>query len=163
MDNYNLYGERAKRNVKLADHMIYVTYPLVKDPKLLIAILENLFLGITNTLGYILYYERKFKRVPSFFDNFDSKYRVFMEKIMPCYNIDKSYSDLMIDIKTILIEHKRSPIEFRKDGKFIICSDSYEVRTLELQDLKNYLESVKKFNSKIEDVVKRNESIENNK
>jgi hypothetical protein len=123
MDEYKRFRDEARKDIKIADHMLFVTYPLIRDPKLLLAVLENIFLTLTNTMGYVLYYERKFKRVPSFFDTFESKYRVYVEKIVSRYDISPEYSTLLKRVKEILVAHKRSPIEFSKRDQFVICSE----------------------------------------
>jgi hypothetical protein len=162
MIDYNELREEAKKKIRIADHMLFVTYPLIKDPKLLIAVIENIFLTLTNTTGYILYYERKFKNVPSFFDTFESKYRVFSEKIVEKYKIDKNYLEFLKKIRNILIAHRRSPMEFSRKDKFVICSSDYKLEVLGVNEIKDYLEKAKSFFSLIDKIIKRNEILERN-
>lgn len=143
--------------------MLFVTYPLIKDPKLLLAVMENLFLAITNSLRYVLYYERQFKRVPSFFDTFESKYRVFSEKVVGRYGFPEEYLGFIRKVKEILVAHKRSPIEFSRKDQFVICSDDYNLEVLGLEDIKDFLGKTKSFFSKIDLLVQEGEKIERNK
>ena len=47
-------GEAARHRLSVADHLLTQTYPLVKDPKLLLAVLQNLVeavdAGVTSAL-----------------------------------------------------------------------------------------------------------------
>ncbi|MCP3682530.1 MAG: hypothetical protein GY861_07545, partial [bacterium] len=47
MEKFQEAREKARKNINVADHMFCMTYPLVKDNRLLLAILENIFLGFT--------------------------------------------------------------------------------------------------------------------
>ncbi|MFW6230531.1 MAG: hypothetical protein ACOC32_00735 [Nanoarchaeota archaeon] len=153
MEPYQRLRSEAKKKLSLADHMLFVTYPLVKDSKLLLAVMENAFLALTHTMGFLLYYERMFKRVPPFFDTFESKYRLFSEKCVPRYNLDESSLELLRDVKEILVAHKRSPIEFSKGDQFVICSDDYELKVLKAQDIKSYVAKTKEFFNSINSLV----------
>src|SRR3989338_261446 len=95
MEKFQESRERARRNIQLADHMLTQTYPLVKDPKLLLAVIENIFLALTNAMASVLYYERLFKRIPPFHDNFESKFYLFKMKTAMKYNIGPDYLKLM--------------------------------------------------------------------
>jgi hypothetical protein len=161
--DYKKYREDAKKNIQVADHMLFVTYPLIKDPKLLLAVMENMFLTLTNSMRYLLYYERMFKRVPSFFDTFESKYRLFSEKIIGNYEINEEDLQFLRRIKNILVAHKRSPIEFARRDQFVICSDDYNLEVLGINDIKDYLNKTKKFFYTIDKIIKRNELNEGDK
>ncbi len=157
MEKFQEAREKARRSLKIADHMLFMTYPLVKDNKLLLAVLENIFLSLTSSLGALLYYERTFKRVPPFHDNFESKANLFREKCMDKYKFSKEYLLLMREIKEILAEHRKSPFEFQKENSVVICSDSYHLRTLSVEQIKKYLNKTKEFVKDVELIVSKNE------
>ena len=54
MEEFQTFLEKAKRHLKVADRMIYVTYPVVKDNKLLMIVMENLFLSLTNAITALM-------------------------------------------------------------------------------------------------------------
>lgn len=161
MEQFQLLREKAKNRVKIADHMLSVTYPLIKDTKLLLVITENIFLALASAMGAILYYDRLFKKIPPFHDSFESKFNIFRERCVNRYNIDKKYLLLLQDIKKMMVEHKKSPIEFSRKGKFVICSDTYRMRTISLNQLKDYLFQTKTFVQRAIDIVSKNEGIFN--
>jgi len=159
MERFQEEREKAKRNIKIADHMLSVTFPLVKDPKLLLAILENIFLAYTNSIAAILYYERLFKRIPPFHETFESKLNMFREKCVLRYNLDKSYLLEVQNIKEIILEHKKSPVEFKRKDQFVICSDNYRIKSVSVQDIKKYIDRAKLFIEAMDTIVSKDEGL----
>jgi len=159
MEKFMMYKQRAQQQIRIADHMLTMTYPLVKDPKILIAVLENIFLSITNALGSILAYERVFKRIPPFHDTFESKYSMFKAKIVPRYQIDLKWVRFIAEIKELVNEHKNSTTEFVRPGKFVIADDHYRIKTLSEQDLKKYLKNAKELVHDLLLLVSKNDAM----
>jgi hypothetical protein len=159
MEKFQVLGDEAKKKIKVADHMLTITYPLVQDPKLLLAILENVFLAQTDAMSSVLEYERLFKRVPPFHDTFDSKFNLFRSKIAPKSNINPYYIKMMQEVKEIVVGHKQSPVEFARKDKFVICSSEYNLKTLNMADVKKYVEQTKQFVREMEVLVTKNGQI----
>ncbi len=153
MEAYQRVKQEAKKKISLADHMLSVTYPLVQDSKLLLAVLENIFLALTHTMATLLYYERMYKRVPPFFDTFESKYRLFSEKCVPRYALEEDYLHFLRDIKEILMAHKRSPIEFSRKDQFVICSEDYQLKILHPADIKVFMAKTKGFFNMVDSLL----------
>ena len=153
--------QSANKNLRIAEHMLTVTLPLVQDSKLLIGIAENVFLGFSNTLSALVYYERKYKRIPPYHDNFDSKHRMLNAKIIPRYGLSKEYAVSMVKIKEIVAKHKKSPMAFAKKDKFVICDDGYQTETLTAQKLKYFLDTAKRFQSDVNKITSSHENIFN--
>src|SRR3989339_632809 len=133
MEKFQELRDIAKKKLHLADHILTQTYPLIQDNKLLLAVVENIFLALTNAMGSILYYERLFKKIPPFHDNFDSKFNMFRSRVVDSYNIDKEQVKFIQEIKDMIVAHKKSPVEFTKKDKFVICSDDYNIKTITLE------------------------------
>jgi len=153
----------SKKKIQIADHVLTQTYPLIQDAKLLLAALENIFLALTNSIGSLLYYERLFKKIPPFQDNFSSKFNMFRAKCVPKYNFNRDQIELILDIKDIILQHKKSPVEFTRKDSFIICSDNYNMKTISLDKIKDYLSKAKLFIDEIHKIVGENEKIFTNK
>jgi hypothetical protein len=161
MEKYRQLREISQKKIKLADHMLTMTYPVVKDPKLLVSVMENIFLALTNAIGSLLHYERTFKKVPQFEDTFISKFRVFKENCAKKYKIEESNISLIQEIKDIVLQHKKSPIEFTRKDSFVICSDDYIMQTITLEKMKTYILKSKSFLQKISNIIERNNQIYN--
>src|SRR3989338_1590780 len=116
MEKFQELRDSAGKKLKIADYMLTMTYPLVKDPKLLLSVVENLFLAYSYSISSLLHYERLFKRIPPFHDDFSSKLDLFMDKCLERYGIDEENIRIIRDLREIIVAHRKSPVEFsRKD------------------------------------------------
>ncbi|MEK6904517.1 MAG: hypothetical protein AABW87_02900 [Nanoarchaeota archaeon] len=154
--DFHTFVDEANKSFQTADHLTYSTYPLVKDPKLLLVIAENLFKALSKGMEAIVYYERLYKRIPPINDDFNSKFEVFREKCAPRYNLPRDSILLMRDLKNILDHHKKSPTEFRKGyDRFIMADRNLTVKTLDISKVKNYLHLTKSFIFKVNSIYNR--------
>jgi len=159
MEKFQELRETAKKKVQLADHILTQTYPLVKDTKLLLVVIENIFLALTNAVGSLLYYERLFKRIPPFQDNFSSKFNMFRARCVDRYKINNEYVLFIQSIKDIIVEHKKSPVEFVRKDRFVICSDNYSMKTISVEQIKENLAKAKLFINEIGNITAKEEAI----
>ena len=156
MESFHLARDRAKRHVKIADHMLTQTYPLVQDPKLLVTVLDNISSALNESISAILYYERYFKRIPPFSDSFESKVNIFRARCMRRYSLNQDYIMLVQTIRELITEHKKSPMEFTRKDKFVICSDNYRMKTVSVDKIKEYIRTTKDFVTEMEKMVSKN-------
>tara|TARA_Y100000310_G_C20505640_1_gene726278 strand:+ start:357 stop:863 length:507 start_codon:yes stop_codon:yes gene_type:complete len=163
MEQFQELKEAAKKKLIIADHMLFVTYPLVNDTKLLLAIMENVFLAMSYAMSSVLYYEKLFKKVSAFHDSFESRFSLFKEKCVNKYGFDIEHINIIKEIKDIIVEHKKSPMEFVRRDRFVICSNNYRVKTIDLNQIKKYLAEAKVFIRETNNVISRNEELFNQK
>lgn len=140
----------------VADHMMNVTYKLVNDPKMLLAILERIHGALTLSIASILHYERLYKRIPPFQENFSSMFNMFKARCTRRYNINIEYITLIQEVSNILAQHRKSPVEFRKDDKFVICSEDYRLKIISIDHIKKFIEKAKLFIRESENMVSVN-------
>ncbi|MCF7865849.1 hypothetical protein K9M18_00235 [Candidatus Woesearchaeota archaeon] len=159
MERFQELREKAKQDIRKADHLLTTTYSLIQEPKILLSVANNLFIALENTMTALLEYERTFKRIPAFSESFDLKFTLYKNKLEPKYNLNKDFSRMLQDLNEIVKAHGKSPIEFSRKDKYVICSDSYEVRTLSQQDLKRMLSKAKVFIELINNITKENDRI----
>jgi hypothetical protein len=145
MEKFLELRAKALEYLKNAEQGARFTYPLVRDNKVLLSVVNNIFMCITCTMGSILYYEMMQKRVPVFTDNFESKYQLMRTHVMERYSFDREYLRLARDLKDIIIAHNKSPIEFSREGKFVICTENYEMKEISLDSVKKALIKTKLF------------------
>ncbi|MFC1753512.1 hypothetical protein ACFL96_09000 [Thermoproteota archaeon] len=153
MDNYFDSLKRAKRNIHIADHMLTQTYPLVKDPKLLIAVMDNIFLSMSNAMDSLVFYEREMKTIPPFHNSYESKFDILKLKLAGKHSIDKEQLMMMQDIKNMIVQHKKAPVEFARKDKFVICSEEYNLTSVSLQQMKNFINHARKFLDKVNKII----------
>ncbi|NQV08762.1 hypothetical protein HQ529_02835 [Candidatus Woesearchaeota archaeon] len=159
MERFQLEREKALKHLRVADHMLTQTYPLVKDPKLLIAVLENIFRSLSSAMSSILYYERLFKRIPPFSEDFDSMFNTFKARCTRRYDINIEYITLIQNIKDLIQEHKKSPVEFARKDKFVITTESYHLRIISTDKIKEYISKAKLFIEEMNNMVSKNDGI----
>ena len=116
-------------------------------------------MAYTNALSSIVHHDRLFKKIPPFEDNFKSKLNIFKEQILIHHNIDKTCTSDIQEIKNILTEHKNSPVEFARKNQFVICSEDYKIKTIDIHKIQNYLNKAKIFIQVIDNIISKNESI----
>ena len=138
MQKFNNLVLEASKKLKLADHMIYVTYPLLKETKLLLSIVESINKSLKIALDAYLYYDYLYKRISYIPITLKEKLDIFERSSARRYNLE-NYSKLILEIDEILRKHKEAPVAFAKKDKLVICSQNYKIRTLEVDDAKNYL------------------------
>ncbi len=143
MEKFLSYRDEARRNIRIADHMLTMTYPMLKDPKILLAVLENIFMALTNSMASVLYYERMYKRIPPFHDTFESKFNALKSYVVKQYELDLRTVRTIAEVKELVYEHKQATVEFSRKGKFVMSRDDYALRTLSADDLKRYLKKGK--------------------
>jgi len=146
----------ANKHLRLADHMAYVTYPMLKDTKLLISVMDNLDKSLKKALDAYLYYERLYKRISFFPEDLNSKLDVFERSAAIRYDL-KSYTQLIRDVHHIMQKHRESPVEFVKNGKLVICYEDYKFKVLEFSDVKIYITKAKPFIFQLSDIIKKDE------
>jgi len=159
MEEFQKYRELAAKNIKVADHILNVTYSLVEDTKLLLGVAESILMALTNTMYSLVSYERLFRRLPPYQENFESKYNMFRLKIVPRYNINKSHILFIEKMRDIIKKHKESPIEFVRKDKFVICSEGWKVEALSIRQLREFIDKTKEFFDYVYKITSKHETI----
>jgi len=136
-----------------ADHLTYITYPQVKEAKLLYTIAYNLYTTLNKGMEAVLHYERLYKRIPLVKRDFDYELGLFKSRIGE-YNINRSCVLLLQDLKKLVETKQKGPIDFIRRDKFVICSEDYSMQVLNLQKVKNYLAEVKRFMDRVNRTVR---------
>ena len=121
MELYHKEILEANKLFRTADHMAYVTFPLVKDNKLIITVVENLVLALTKAMNSIVEYDKLFKRINLYGDSFEVKFDAFKTKCARRYGIERQHIVLIEDLKGIVDDRKQSPMEFIRKDKYVIC------------------------------------------
>ena len=154
MEKFIEYLAEAERIIKTADHLIYMTFPLVKDKKLLLKILSETKIVITNCINSILQYEYLYKRIKLYKDT-KTNFRTFKEKCAPRYRITKEEIKMIIELFEIVENHKQSHFEFVKNEKIIILSENLEQKSLTVEKIKEFLWLAKNVLKKSKEVILR--------
>jgi len=145
----------AEKKIQIVDHMIYVTFPLIKDKRLLLKILQEIKNAVMGCISSILHYEYLYKRI-TLYKNPKSNFKIFIEKCTPRYQITKEEINLILELFDFIEKHRESPFEFIKDDKVIILSNDLNPKTLTIEKTKEFLILVKNILRKTREAFKRN-------
>lgn len=151
MDNITSLMEEANRAFKTADHLAYVTYPIVTDKKLLMVIVEHLHRAIAKSVEAILAYEYLYKRINHLPRDVSTQFSLFGETAVR-YGIKKDLVSIMKEINEIIDHRDKSPIEFVRKDRFIIASDTFRLKTVTIEKVKSYIQHIKYLLEKINEV-----------
>jgi hypothetical protein len=157
MEKFQEFREKAVKSVKVADHMLGVSYPLLNDPKILVSVANNLLLAIDYGMISVLEHEKLFKRVQNYPDNVEGRYALLKQKVLKGAD-DRNYA-IIKDLLAVVNSHKASTVEFPRQDKFVIASDSYELRTLSVPELKEHLTKTREIVNQLYEMTRRNEGI----
>lgn len=148
MEEFQTLTQQANFAFNTADHLAYVTYNLINDNKLIVVITENIYNALMKIMDAILCYERYYKRINLHPDIFETKFEI-LKNVAKRYNITREELLLIKDVKELIEHRNKSPIEFARRDKFVICSHDYKLRTLTLIKVKQYIQLTKNLIQKV--------------
>jgi len=134
----------AEKNWQSADHLIYVVYPVVKDDKLLLRALENIYDNVVKIVSVVLRFEYFYKRIELSKDS-KRNLEVFFVKLGKKYGLNKDDGRIVREIIFSGKKHKESGLEFSGKGKAVILDDRLGKYELDLKKVKEFLSISKKL------------------
>lgn len=154
MQKFVEYLLEAERKTKAIDHMLYVTFPLIKDKKLLLKILSESKIVIADCINSILQYEYINKRIELTKDP-KTNFKLFKEKCSKRYNITEQEIKLILDLFEIIEIYKKSYFDFPRDDKIIIISENMQYKDLPFEKIKEFLLLTKDILKKTKNNIQR--------
>ncbi len=147
--------EKAYQQYNTAFHLLNVTFPLVKDQKLLLGVLHNLFNSAEAAMTAILQYERDLRLVSGFNDaDFQSKFNTFRDRSVRRNKIPGPMVLLIQELKEIVELHQKSPMVFQRGASVVICDKQYTLKSLTVRDITQYLNQTKGFLEVMEGIMR---------
>ena len=144
----------ARDRINTADHLAYVSYVEISDSKMLFAITDGLATAVKKAMEAMLAYERMFKRIPLAPKDFDSEFELFKGKCVASYSIDRKYIALIDELNKIVELKKRTPLEFSRKDKIVLCTESFRMKEVDLKKVKEYLRLSKEFVDQVSGLLK---------
>jgi len=123
----------AIRQYQAARHILTVTYPAVKEPKLLVAVLSSIYGSLIDAT------EAKIQEVPK-----------SLKELLP--HISHEHHSVVCQIEQLVKAHKESPVTFPRSDKFVICSNKFDMQYITIPDLHKFLEINAQILSKLNTV-----------
>jgi len=147
--NYKKFLIDAVKSMRIADHMTYVTYPLMNEKRLFIKILEEIYKTVINGIKTIINYEETSEIADSLTADSDYINYFFAKNYQKKYNFTNLQIKGIKEIIGINEKHKKSSVEFVKKDKIVIMSDNLKVEALNIRLIKEHLLLIKEFLMKI--------------
>ncbi|HIH24473.1 TPA: hypothetical protein HA251_05545 [Candidatus Woesearchaeota archaeon] len=146
----------ADRQVQIADHLLTVTYPMVKDPKLLMSVIEHCRRAIEDCADAVV--EFHVSR-----DEYELPLHTTAGQPVGKHNALAAFSDLVKirhpnipaagdavalckDFMLTLQQYKEAPVSFPRDERLVIASEGFAfLKEVTPAELKRSLHEVKRF------------------
>ena len=145
----------AKKALKVADHLTYVTFPLIGDDKIMNMILDNLQISLLKSVDALLNYEKYYKRIVTVPENFEDKFGVLKTEVSKRYNINNETILTIKKLNDVVNNRKKSGSEFLKKDNILLFNE-YKTNTLNLKKIKDYINIAKLLINKINTIVGQN-------
>ena len=145
---------KARREVDLADHLVYVTMPLTEDMKFILAVSEHIYLSASLAVEAMLEQYRYFKKIEAFPRNFIAMVDLWTREVQVKCNFERKYADFLRRVQEVKHAMDTSSMRFKRRDKYILTSDVYDLKVLDLETVKKYLLVAKDFIDKSEEVIK---------
>lgn len=140
--------KEAIKTLQIADHMTYVTFPLINEKRLLLKIFDEVYKSIINCIWAILNYEHIHKKI-TLYSKESENIEIFINECAKDYGITNEQIKKIRQIIALNQEHRQSAMEFTRHNKIVILSDSLRTQTIDIQRIKEYLLLAKELLMKI--------------
>ncbi|MGV8151470.1 MAG: hypothetical protein ACP5OG_00155 [Candidatus Nanoarchaeia archaeon] len=137
MEKFQKNYQIAAKSLQIADHMAYITYPLINEKRLLLKIFDEIYKSVINSIYATLNYEKTQNRVVVYDDDF-SNLEIFY-RICEKYGFSKDKIKFVSEILELNKKHKQSAIEFVRKEKVVILSDNLSTIAIDIKKIKEYL------------------------
>ena len=145
--------ENAKRHIRTADHITYVTFPLLKEKRLLLKVLDDMYLVMVSIINAILQYDYVYKRINLYKSPLEN-FKIFRQRCAKRFGITDEEINSVIEVFKIVNQHKNSPFEFMRKDRIVIMTDNLHTETISIEKIKQHLAYTKSMLSKAELVIK---------
>lgn len=149
---YKQLIQQSKKEIELADHLIYITYPLIKELKFLLSIAEHVTRAAELALEALLTFEREYKRIEPFAKSFAVMIDVFHPEVQKRYDFGQEHVRLLKKLAELKQHNQDSIMRFRRKDKYILTTAQYNTQELDLDKVKRLCEATKNFIEKVEKV-----------
>ena len=149
VDSSKDFMDKAQRSLKVAGHMIEKTYPMVNDPKLILAVAGDIYSAVLSSMTAIVLKEGEVVTA-----DFQSRFDSF-RKLAPDHGFTSDDNVLIEKLDRIITAHRESPVVFPRKDQFVICGDKYDCMKISIDEMKNYLFNATLFVEKADIVVKK--------
>jgi len=155
MPSPNEFLNKAIVQWKTARHLLDVTYPLVKDSKLFLGIISNISTSLEACIDSLLHKELESNNIEPYQEK--DKIQIFHSIITKKHNIPTKHSNLAMQLKDIIKVHQKSPIEFERKERMVICDNDYNMTIISVNELKKFAYNNEELINHVFNIINRKE------
>lgn len=151
MEKYLETVRGANRYFDVADHMIYVTYPLVNDTKIILTIIENLYNALVQGIDALICHNYLYKKVSYYPKDIEGKIEMF-KTLAAKYGFDRNVVILLKDLKSLVEHRNNSPMEFSRSGSHVLADRNFGLKMVGFgkakksgQEVRGFIEKLNKY------------------
>ncbi len=111
--------------------------------------LEHLAVALQKGMAALLYYDALYKRISAFPTVFSTQWQIFKQGTAKRYGVSEHSCVVIRDVVDLIESRRESPVEFSRREKYVIASESYKLRTLTPEKMKQYITEGKLFLQKV--------------
>lgn len=144
----------SEKKINLVEHLIFVTYPIVKDKSILKKSLDELKKSVIKLINSILQYEYFSKRI-SLSKNSHTNYIIFREKCAKHYGLNKEEIKAIYKILEIAFEKEKSSVDIKKEEKLVFFTSDSRVISINISDIRELSSIIKGILKKVKEKIKK--------
>jgi hypothetical protein len=149
------YLKDAQKELSIADHMVYVTMPLLTDKNLFISLVDHLYKSMFYSIMGFLKNEMYYKRLFAMPREDKNIVDFFLRKYAHNLEVNKDELEMIKRMTNIGIATSKSYTQFKRSDKFVVLSQNYRVLEIDQSIIKKYLSLQKKFIVKIRENLRK--------
>ena len=145
--------EKAKFQHHAASHLLNTTYPVVKDPRLFLGVIGNLVTAADYATQAVLEHLHQQKKIPVYGKTLSSQILMLRSNVAQKYNLETKHILLILELRNLLEQHKKSPVEFQRGERFVICDEEFRYKMVGVKELRSNVEEINNFLAKIKSII----------
>lgn len=146
--------QSARQKIAVADQLLTQTLPLSKDPKVLAVAFDNIHGAVDHAINALL--QSRGIEYSNLQGNHDFKIAEF-ERLCKELMLNAAHQEFVKSVYVLKQKHSKSNVEFARKGKYVICSDDYQMEVLNQKVVGDYLQMAKQLIFELFLVIKHDE------
>ena len=155
MENYQELINKAQKEIDSSDHLLFVTYNIVKDSKFVFSVTNQLIDAVKYALEALLEFERKSKLIEPYPKQFNFMVDTFKKKVAERREFDERTLTFLNKLVSMEQTIDTSSIHFRRGDTYVLADEEFGTQAIELQTIKSYFSSAQEFASKVGDIIEQ--------
>jgi len=155
MENYHELINKAQREIDSSDHLLFVTYNIVKDSKFVFSVTNQLIDAVKYALEALLEFERKSKLIEPYPKQFNFMVETFKKKVAERREFDVKTTNFLNKLVSMEQTIDSSSINFRRGDTYVLADEDFGTKSIELQTIKAYFSSAQEFVSKVGEIIEQ--------